>query len=143
MTICNVLDSITNRRIYKHNNARIELNQDEIDFLSIYFRDIVCIRNEFGSVCFMPIEYKELETVSIPSVYVIDAYKNYIKTHKETNRIKRDFLESMWSSNPPWEFSIDKEDLEKVDLVSILKNKGYRVEVLNEDESSLDLKVEI
>ena len=120
------------------------LSVDEVEFLSLYFKDAMCIRYEFENrTTFLPMIYKELETVTIPSTKVVLAYRQFISSHKESNRINGIILESFWNNNPPWEMSIDKDDVDKVNLFETLKQKGYLVNIVCEDDLSYDLKIEI
>lgn len=119
-----------------------ELNDDEVEFLSLFFKDHACIRKNGIHTTIMPMNYKELETVIIPSVKIVKEYQKYIDEHKDVNRINNIFMENFWSK-PPWEFSIDKDDIEKVDLINSLEKKGYTVTIVEQDELSYDLKVEI
>jgi hypothetical protein len=119
------------------------LDTAEIEFLSLYFKDTMCIRSEIKHTTFLPMIYKELETVTIPRIKVVQAYRKFINKHKELNRINSIILESFWRDNPPWEITIDKEDVDKVELLKTLKEKGYFVSIVCEDELSYDLKIEI
>lgn len=138
-TICNAIEAKTFDRIY----TVPDLTDCEVEFLSLYFRDIMCIRYEKGNASIMPINYRELETVIIPRVEVVNTYKEYIEKHKEINRINNMFIESFWSSSPPWTFSIDKEDIKKSNIIQTMESKGYKVSILEEDELSCDLEVSI
>lgn len=138
-TICDAIEAKTFDRVCTVS----DLSEYEVEFLSLYFKDLMCIRYEKGNTCIMPILYRELETVIIPRVEIVKIYKEYIESHKELNRINNIFLESFWDSNPPWTFSIDKEDIKKTNIINSMESKGYTVSILEEDESSCDLEISI
>lgn len=141
-TLRNGLDVVAGRISIYHAD---DLTEPEIEFVSLYFKDTLCLRvietsNGVFNVTLLSLKYRDLETIIIPRVEVTELYRKFINEHRETNRIKSIFMELYWNE-PPWIFSIDK-DSEELKLVEELREKGYRVDILEEDETSLDLKVE-